>query len=129
MAGWEATWASGAGGCAGTSQVRQATTDELAKWDELIASNPDGGNALQTKAWGDFKGRWGWQPRRFVYELSGREVAVQWLVRSVPVQGEIWYAPKGPGVVTESDYLQVVEQSRTSRQRGVYMRFESEGPR
>jgi serine/alanine adding enzyme len=51
--------------------MRPATTEEIERWDELVAANPDGGMALQTKAWGDFKGRWGYSPRRFVYELTG----------------------------------------------------------
>ena len=42
--------------------MRRATAAEIDRWDELIAANPDGGMALQSKAWGDFKGRWGWQP-------------------------------------------------------------------
>jgi serine/alanine adding enzyme len=105
--------------------MRIATEAELARWDELVAANPDGGNALQTLAWGEFKSRWGWKPRRYVYELQGRLVAAQWLVRKT-VQGEIWYCPKGPGVMTERDYLAVVAQTRTAGLPGVLARFESE---
>lgn len=107
--------------------MRPATEAELKHWDELVAANPDGGNALQTLAWGDFKGRWGWQPRRYVYELSGgHQVAAQWLVRRVPLQGEIWYCPKGPGVTAAADYLEVVAQTRAAGLPGVLARFESE---
>jgi len=107
--------------------MRLATEDELARWDELVAANPDGGSALQTLAWGDFKGRWGWEPRRYVYELKdGRKVAAQWLVRMVPLQGEIWYCPKGPGVTELKDYLEVVQQTRVAGLGGVWARFESE---
>ncbi len=107
--------------------MRPATPAELALWDELVAANPDGGMALQTKAWGEFKSRWGWQPRRYVYELSGgRLVAAQWLVRPVPLQGEIWYCPKGPGVITPGDYYEVVRQTKAANLRGVLARFESE---
>jgi serine/alanine adding enzyme len=106
--------------------MRPATEEELSRWDELVAANPDGGNALQTRAWGDFKGRWGWEPRRYVYELGDRQVAAQWLVRRVPLQGEVWYCPKGPGVTTESDYLDMAAQTRESNLTGVLARFESE---
>jgi lipid II:glycine glycyltransferase (peptidoglycan interpeptide bridge formation enzyme) len=106
--------------------MRPATQDELTRWDELVAANPDGGNALQTRAWGDFKARWGWEPRRYVYELGERRVAAQWLVRRVPLQGEVWYCPKGPGVTTEADYLKMVAQTRKANLTGVMARFESE---
>ncbi|HUD11875.1 MAG TPA: peptidoglycan bridge formation glycyltransferase FemA/FemB family protein [Candidatus Saccharimonadia bacterium] len=107
--------------------MRLATEQELARWDELVAANPDGGMALQTHAWGDFKGRWGWQPRRYVYELpEGRLVAAQWLVRRVAGQGELWYCPKGPGVVTPADFLEVVRQTREAGLGGVFARFEPE---
>jgi lipid II:glycine glycyltransferase (peptidoglycan interpeptide bridge formation enzyme) len=108
--------------------MRAATEDELARWDELVAANPDGGMALQTRAWGDFKVRWGWEPRRMVYETKSGLVAVQWLVRKAAGQGELWYCPKGPGVTTPADFLEVVRQTREASLRGVWARFESEVP-
>ena len=107
--------------------MRLATQEELNDWDTLIANNPDGGNALQTSTWGDFKSRWGWQPRRYIYEISGgRKVAVSWLCRSIPVQGDIWYCPKGPGVTTKKDLIEIINQTKTSGISGVFARFESE---
>jgi lipid II:glycine glycyltransferase (peptidoglycan interpeptide bridge formation enzyme) len=108
------------------AQVRPATPQELANWDELVAANPDGGNALQTRAWGDFKARWGWEPKKYVYELPGRSVASQWLVRHVPVQGDVWYCPKGPGVTSLEEYLELVHQTREAGLKGIFARFESE---
>ncbi len=106
--------------------MRIATEDELTRWDALVAANPDGGNALQTWAWGEFKSRWGWQPRRYVYELTGgRMVAAQWLVRPT-LAGDVWYCPKGPGVTAAVDYLAVVKQTRAAGLSGVLARFESE---
>lgn len=64
------------------------------RWDELVAANPDGGNVLQAKAFGDTKSRHGWEAK---YCLFGA-VAVLVLARRVPVLGEIWYVTKGPGV-------------------------------
>jgi lipid II:glycine glycyltransferase (peptidoglycan interpeptide bridge formation enzyme) len=107
--------------------MRLATEADLAHWDELVAANPDGGQVLQTLAWGDFKARWAWQPRRYVYELPGeRQVAVQWLVRRVPLLGEVWYCPKGPGVTTPGDYREVAAQTKAARLGGIFARFESE---
>ena len=107
--------------------MRLATEAEIDRWDELIAANPDGGMALQTKAWGEFKSRWGWKPRRYMYELpDGRLVAAQWLVRQVPLQGEIWYCPKGPGVTATADFYEIVAQTKAAGVSGAFMRFESE---
>ncbi|HEY6736802.1 MAG TPA: peptidoglycan bridge formation glycyltransferase FemA/FemB family protein [Candidatus Saccharimonadia bacterium] len=108
--------------------MRRATEDERARWDELVAANPDGGNAMQTRVWGAFKARWGWPAEQFVYELpGGRQVAAQWLRRDVPGVGRIWYCPKGPGVTTPADYLAVVKQTREAGLlAGVFARFESE---
>jgi lipid II:glycine glycyltransferase (peptidoglycan interpeptide bridge formation enzyme) len=107
--------------------MRSATDVELASWDDMIAANPDGGNALQSLAWGDFKSRWGWKPRRYIYELSdGRLVAAQWLVRRTLGQGDIWYCPKGPGVTKSGDFQQIVEQTQSASLNGVFARFESE---
>lgn len=106
--------------------MRLATEDELERWDELIAANPDGGNALQTLAWGDFKARWGWQPRRYVYETAHGLVAAQWLVRKARGQGEVWYAPKGPGVSSMAGFAEIVAQTQAANLGGVLMRFEPE---
>ncbi len=109
--------------------MRTATDDELARWDELVAANPDGGMALQTKAWGEFKSKWGWQPRRYTYQLAGgRVVAAQWLVRQVPLQGEVWYCPKGPGVATVADFYEIVAQTKAAKLPAAFVRFESEVP-
>src|SRR3954468_20848736 len=94
--------------------MRLATEIELERWDELIAANPDGGMALQTRAWGDFKGRWGWEPRRYVYDTASGVVAVQWLVRKASGQGEVWYCSKGPGVTSFADFAEVVRQTKAA---------------
>ncbi len=108
--------------------MRAATDEEVARWDELVAANPDGGMALQTRAWGDFKARWGWEPRRYVYLTGdGRSMAVQWLKRRVAGFGMLWYCPKGPGVTSLSDFEEIVKQTRESGLLGgVWARFESE---
>ena len=106
--------------------MRLATQAELTRWDELIAANPDGGNALQTLAWGDFKARWGWQPVRYVYDTASGAVAAQWLVRKASGQGEVWYCPKGPGVTIQRDLAAVIRQTRDANLGGILARFEAE---
>jgi lipid II:glycine glycyltransferase (peptidoglycan interpeptide bridge formation enzyme) len=74
--------------------MRPAGADEMARWNELIAANPDGGNVLQVKAFARTKARHGWRPRYFVL----RDAAVLVLARALPGLGEFWYVPAGPGV-------------------------------
>jgi serine/alanine adding enzyme len=106
--------------------MRPANEEELMRWDELVVANPDGGNALQSRAWGDFKARWGWEPRRYMYETANGLVAVQWLVRKAQGQGQLWYCPKGPGVTSVEDFEAVVMQTGEAGLSGVFARFESE---
>ena len=77
--------------------MRTATAQELGRWDEFVVRNPDGGQILQTRAWGEFKRAHRWDPR---YLLSGAdpEVAVLVLRHSVAGLGVLGYVPKGPGV-------------------------------
>ena len=81
---------------------------------------------MQTLAWGDFKARWGWQPRRYVYDTDSGLVAVQWLVRKARGQGEVWYVPKGPGVTSPRDFEEVVRQTKAANLNGIFARFEAE---
>jgi lipid II:glycine glycyltransferase (peptidoglycan interpeptide bridge formation enzyme) len=78
--------------------VRPATRDEIGRWDELIVANPDGGQILQTRAWGEFKRSWGWRPTYWIAAAGDTEVAVLFLRRRIWGFGDLWYAPKGPGV-------------------------------
>lgn len=76
-----------------------ATEEQLRRWDELVAANPDGGNVLQTKAFGQTKAKHGWAPKHFV----DGDLAVLVLEREVPLLGRFWYVPKGPGVTTAAE--------------------------
>jgi serine/alanine adding enzyme len=77
--------------------MRRATAVELEHWDELVAANPDGGQILQARAWGEFKRAHRWAPR---YLLSDERpnVAMLELRHVVPGLGQLGYVPKGPGV-------------------------------
>jgi lipid II:glycine glycyltransferase (peptidoglycan interpeptide bridge formation enzyme) len=77
--------------------MREATVLELEHWDELVAANPDGGQILQTRAWGEFKRAHRWAPRYLLGD-DERRVAVLMLRHTIPGLGELAYVPKGPGV-------------------------------
>jgi lipid II:glycine glycyltransferase (peptidoglycan interpeptide bridge formation enzyme) len=66
-----------------------------ATWDALVAQDPNG-HLLQTWAWGELKGAFGWRPVRFCLDENGRLLAgAQVLFRPVgPLS--IAYVPKGP---------------------------------
>ena len=74
--------------------MRRASPQELGGWDGLVAENPDGGQILQTRAWGEFKRAHRWAPEYLVSD-SGQRVAILELRHSVPglgVLGYVWMA-------------------------------------
>ncbi len=77
--------------------MRAATPNELSRWDELVAENPDGGQILQTRAWGEFKRAHRWSPHYLLSETRPA-IAVLELRHFVPGLGALGYVPKGPGV-------------------------------
>ncbi|MFN2451073.1 MAG: lipid II:glycine glycyltransferase FemX [Candidatus Dormibacteria bacterium] len=87
--------------------MRLATAAERAGWDELLLDNPDGGHILQTRTWGEFKARWGWEPVHLIGEAQGRPLAVLLLRRRIAGLGELWYSPKGPGVTATAGLVEL----------------------
>jgi len=77
---------------------------ERTRWDALLAALPRA-HVLQTWDWGEFKGRWGWQPVRWSFERQGGPVAAAQLLQRrlgrLPLS--IIYVPKGPAL----DYADV----------------------
>lgn len=107
--------------------MREANEKELQNWDQLVADNPDGGEVLQTRVWGEFKGRYGWAPRYFIYELNPKAtVVVMFLTRKVKGLGEVWYCPKGPGVASVQQLLQIAKITRLGLVGPFVVKFESE---
>jgi lipid II:glycine glycyltransferase (peptidoglycan interpeptide bridge formation enzyme) len=88
--------------------MRPATTGELEVWDDLVCANPDGGHYLQSRTWGEFKSRWGWQPHHLVHDRGDTRVATLFLSRLVAGLGTLWYAPKGPGVNSAAAVAEMV---------------------
>jgi lipid II:glycine glycyltransferase (peptidoglycan interpeptide bridge formation enzyme) len=88
--------------------MRPATTREIAAWDRLVDANPGGGQFLQTRAWGEFKRRWGWTPTYWMARAGGHDVAVLFLRRRVAGFGDLWYAPKGPAIARADELVEVL---------------------
>ena len=93
--------------------MRPATPQEIGRWDELVAQNPDGGQILQTRAWGEFKRAHRWAPR---YLVSAAEPAIAVLVlrHSVPGLGALGYVPKGPGIADLAQLPALLDGLRTT---------------
>ncbi len=86
--------------------TRFATDDEIARWDELLASNPDGGNVFQSVNLAETKQANGWQPRYIFID----SLAVTVLEKPVFMHGKFWYLPKGPGVTAIDDLLPLLPE-------------------
>jgi len=95
--------------------LRPATRAEIGRWDELVVANPDGGQVLQTRAWGEFKRSWGWRPTYWIAETDDAEVAVLFLRRRIWGFGDLWYAPKGPGVLDARALVTLLADRRAMR--------------
>jgi lipid II:glycine glycyltransferase (peptidoglycan interpeptide bridge formation enzyme) len=95
--------------------LRAATPAELERWDDMVLANPDGGHILQSRVWGDYKRRHGWRPRHTVYDVDGRTIAVLFLTRRFAGFGELWYAPKGPGIGDVGQMRSIVEATAHAR--------------
>ena len=103
---------------------RDATEDELASWNELIAKNPDGGDLFQTKEMGLIKKSQGWSPGYWVAEGSGRCIYILALTRRVYGFGEIIYIIRGPGIVDYADLASISESLRLWRPSAVFIKIE-----
>src|SRR5687767_5120142 len=66
-----------------------------AGWDRLAASLR-GAHLLQSWAWGDFKARTGWRPRRLSWDTPAGPAAAQVLARTAARAATVLYVPKGP---------------------------------
>lgn len=108
-------------------KIRFANDDEVARWDTLLANNPDRGSVFQTSEVAQAKAARGWIARYIMVD----EVAVMVHERSVPILGKVWYCIKGPGLTTEEQLKQVVTSMRTfAKKNGVFvMKIEPELPK
>ena len=78
--------------------LREATPDELEDWDAHTVE-PEGGDIYQSRAWAEYRGRHGWQPRFIVFPDDYRLLA---LTRPWPVVGGAGaYISRGPLALSE----------------------------
>ncbi|HHX64321.1 MAG TPA: peptidoglycan bridge formation glycyltransferase FemA/FemB family protein [Chloroflexi bacterium] len=100
-----------------------------AAWDEFVARAPEG-HLLQTWAWGELKGAFGWTPLRYLVERDGAPVAgAQVLYRRIG-PFTLGYIPKGPVLVdadpeTETALWHAIHR-RSRRMRALALKVEPE---
>lgn len=97
--------------------VRFATDDEIARWNDFVVKNPDGGNILQGREFIEQKALAGWNAR---YIFVG-DRALACIEKSVPLLGKVWYCPKGPSTNSVNDLKKLISELRDfGRSQGVF---------
>jgi lipid II:glycine glycyltransferase (peptidoglycan interpeptide bridge formation enzyme) len=76
--------------------ARYATPEEIANWDSLIISNPDGGNVFSSYEYSEIKKLTQYTPRFIIVD----KLAITILEKQTPPLGKLWYIPKGPNVTS-----------------------------
>lgn len=104
--------------------VREATKAEIAKWDEYLIANPDGGNIFASFEFAEQKKLGGYTPRFIFVD----ELAVTVLEKHTITGFKLWYLPKGPGVTETSHLFEVLTALKSyAKKRGVFaLRIETE---
>lgn len=85
--------------------ARYATSDEIARWNELILQNPDAGNVFASYEYSQIKKMTGYTPR---YIMVG-SLAVTVLEKKTAPLGTLWYLPKGPEETTPKTVFNTLE--------------------
>ena len=68
------------------------------QWNAALAALPYR-HVLQSWEWGQFKSRWGWQPRYLVHRENNHITAAALILRRSIARGlNILYVPKGPAL-------------------------------
>lgn len=88
--------------------MRYATPDEIAQWNDIIIASPNGGNILQGKEFMEQKAEKGWTPRYLMDDIC----AIAVMGKSLPLFGKIWYLPKGPCVSTLEELAELLPRLR-----------------
>jgi len=76
--------------------VRFASPEEIIRWNELIISNPDGGNIFSSFDYLEQKRMGGYT----VHHVMVNNLAISVLEKMTPPLGKLWYLPKGPNVTS-----------------------------
>jgi lipid II:glycine glycyltransferase (peptidoglycan interpeptide bridge formation enzyme) len=107
--------------------ARFATEAEVARWNELILANPDGGNVFASYEYALQKETGGYKARFVI--VNGLAVTV--LEKNTPPMGRLWYLPKGPGVVSTEGLFEILDALKplANKHHVFVIRIESELPR
>jgi lipid II:glycine glycyltransferase (peptidoglycan interpeptide bridge formation enzyme) len=106
------------------SNLRRATTDEIGCWDELVATNPAGGEVFQTKAFASIKEKQGWQSEFWVYETSFGQIYALALTRRAAGVGRVVYMPRGPGVVNIKQWREICQLNRKFEKTAILVKMD-----
>lgn len=87
--------------------ARFATDAERDSWNELVASNPGGGEVWASAEYASAKAFNGYSPKFVVVEGQPAKIAVLVLEKSVPMLGKLWYVPAGPPAPDASGVLEL----------------------
>lgn len=95
-------------------RARFATPQEATSWDEILENTPHGGDFLTTNTFANTKAKYGWTPRRIVFERAGvREHIALVLERNIPFLGKYWYIARGPYATTPTAVAEQLEALRS----------------
>lgn len=102
------------------------TNNDVTAFNALLLKNPSGGHILQSCQWGELKSQHGWTPQRYLFEVDQKTVAVQFLVRKILGLGEVWYTPKGPGVIDLTSFLAIIKDLKQNTTAPFMIKLEPE---
>ena len=86
--------------------VRFAQQTEIDNWDNLILSNPDGGNIFSSFEFAMQKETGGYKSRFILID----ELAITVLEKNAPLLGKLWYLPKGPEINSIKQLLSLLKE-------------------
>jgi lipid II:glycine glycyltransferase (peptidoglycan interpeptide bridge formation enzyme) len=88
--------------------IRFANPNETNNWNIRVLANPDEGNIFQGLEFAEQKKLGGWIPRF----ITGNDLAITVLEKSIFGLGKLWYLPKGPGVTTIRELDEILPEFR-----------------
>lgn len=88
--------------------IRFASQKEINNWNNLILSNPDGGNINQGIELSTLKLDTGWKIRFIITDICAITIHERFIFGF----GKLWYIPKGPGVNTPKEISKLMTPLR-----------------
>ncbi len=82
--------------------------EQMLAWDRKLSQNPDSGGVFQSAELAETKRLGDWEPLFRVFN----GIAVTILQKHVPLLGNFWYLPKGPGVANVSQLGDLLPELR-----------------